>query len=31
MTAQEQRAAAKQFATDWSGKGDEKQHTEILD
>ena len=28
MTSQEQRAAAKQFAADWAGKGDEKQHTQ---
>ena len=28
MTDTERRAAAKQFAADWKGKGDEKQETQ---
>ena len=30
MTAQEQRAAARKFAEDWNGRGDEKQDTQIF-
>ncbi len=30
MTAAEQRAAAKQFAADWKGRGDEKQETALF-
>lgn len=30
MTAQEQRAAARKFAEDWSGRGDEKQDTQVF-
>lgn len=30
MTAQEQRAAARKFAEDWNGRGDEKQDTQVF-
>ena len=30
MTAAERRAAAKQFAADWKGRGDEKQETQLF-
>ncbi len=30
MTDKEQKAAAKKFAQDWKGKGNEKQHTMLF-